>query len=69
MLRELRDLWLWVAFGGLFVLVAVAAMAPVEPIVGVFPFWSLLVLLACLGTVAVGVVAVRAGWPRVVSES
>jgi len=64
MFGEHRDSWLWIAFCCLFALVAGASIAPVEPIVGVFPFWSLLVLFACVVTVLVGVVAVRSGWPR-----
>lgn len=63
------DRWLWISFLVLFGVVAIAAVSPVEPIVGVFPFWSLLVLVACLVAVLVGVVAVRTGWPREVSES
>lgn len=64
-----RDRWLWIAFAALFAVVAVAAVAPVEPIVAVFPFWSVLVLGACLVTVVVAVVAVRAGWPWEVSDA
>lgn len=29
---------LWIVFFGLFALVAVASVAPVEPAIGVFPF-------------------------------
>lgn len=60
---------LWLAFLGLFALVVVAAVAPVEPIVVVFPFWSLLVLLACVGTLAVALLAVRWNWLGQVVES
>lgn len=64
-----RERWLWLAFTVLFAVVVVASVAPVEPIVGVVPFWSLLVLLACIVTLVVGVFAVRTGWPREVNES
>lgn len=55
---------LWIAFAVLFGLVVVATYLPTRPIVAVFPAWSLLVLFAAVGTLAVAVTAVfGAGWP------
>lgn len=55
---------LWIAFGVLFAAVALAVYAPIEPIVFVFPLWSLLVSAAMIAAVAVAVIAgVGYGWP------
>lgn len=54
---------LWIAFAVLFGLVVVATYLPTRPVVAVFPAWSLVVLFAAVGTLAVAVIAVGAGWP------
>ena len=55
---------LWIAFGVLFVAVALSMSLPVEPIVLVFPLWSLLALAAMIAAVAVAAIAgVGYGWP------
>jgi uncharacterized metal-binding protein len=59
--RQSRNLW--VAFTVLFAAVAVASLAPVGPIVGIFPLWAVLVLAAMVATVVVGAGAVYTGWP------
>ncbi|ADB60412.1 hypothetical protein Htur_1526 [Haloterrigena turkmenica DSM 5511] len=55
---------LWIVFGGLFAVMAASVYAPVEPIVGVFPLWSMVALLAMLATVVVAAIAgIGYGWP------
>jgi hypothetical protein len=59
---------LWIAFGLLFGVVAAASLLPVRPLVWAYPLWAVVVLGACLATVAIAVVAVRAGWPGEVTQ-
>lgn len=54
---------LWAAFVVLFTVVAVASLAPVEPIVVILPLWAVLVLTAMVASIAVGAGAVYTGWP------
>lgn len=55
---------LWVGFGVLFAVVLFSMYLPVEPIVFVFPLWSVPALAAMLASVVVAAVAgVGYGWP------
>ncbi|MFA9518333.1 hypothetical protein ACERIT_14150 [Halopenitus sp. H-Gu1] len=55
---------LWIVFGVLFGTVVFSVYVPVDPIVFVFPLWSLLVLAAMVTSVAVAAVAgIGYGWP------
>jgi hypothetical protein len=56
---------LWAGFGVLFAIVLLSAYLPVEPVVFVFPLWSVLALAAILVSVVVAAVAgVGYGWPE-----
>jgi hypothetical protein len=56
---------LWIGFGVLFGVILLSAYLPVEPIVFVFPLWSVLALAAILVSVVVAAVAgVGYGWPE-----
>lgn len=55
---------LWIVFGVLFGVVALSMYLPVEPIVFVFPFWSLFALAAMIVSAAVAAFAgIGYGWP------
>lgn len=55
---------LWIVFSVLFGVVALSIYLPVEPIIFVFPFWSLFALAAMIVSIAVAAVAgVGYGWP------
>lgn len=55
---------LWIVFGVLFGVVALSVYLPVEPIVFVFPFWSLFALAAMIVSIAVAAFAgIGYGWP------
>jgi hypothetical protein len=56
---------LWIGFGVLFGVILLSAYLPVEPIIFVFPLWSVLALAAMLASVVVAAVAgVGYGWPE-----
>lgn len=56
---------LWIGFGVLFGAVLLSVYLPVDPIVFVFPFWSVLALTAMLASVIVaGIAGVGYGWPE-----
>ncbi|MEF8779023.1 MAG: hypothetical protein V5A36_08935 [Natronomonas sp.] len=56
---------LWAGFGVLFAIVLLSVYLPVEPIVFVFPLWSVLALAAMVASVVVAAVAgVGYGWPE-----
>lgn len=55
---------LWAVFIVLFAVVAVASLAPVKPIILIFPLWAVLVLAAMITSMVVGAGAAYTGWPE-----
>ena len=60
---------LWGIFVLLFGVVVLSSALPVRPLVLVFPFWAVAVLIAAIATLVVALVATQLGWPEEVRSA